>query len=41
MKAAAAMISVGPMIERLLRQMARATELRFISPSAGPGAPLY
>ena len=33
MKAAAAMSSVGPMIERLLRQIARATEPRFISPS--------
>ena len=37
MKAAAAMTSVGPMIERLLRQSARPIEPRFISPS--PGTP--
>ena len=41
MKAAAAMISVGPMIERLLRQIARAIAPRLISLVAEAGAPSY
>src|SRR5438477_2796204 len=41
MNAAAVMISVGPIIEPLLRQIARAIVPRFISSSAEAAGPLY